>query len=89
MAFGTVDSFLLWRLTGGEVHATDITNASRTSLYDIHAQCWDAELCRLFRVPEAVLPEVRDNSTILGTTAKGLLERQLPIAAWPATSRRP
>ena len=54
---GTVDSFLLWRLTGGEVHVTDITNASRTPLYDIHAQRWDAELPLLFRVPEASFPK--------------------------------
>src|SRR5918994_6809600 len=51
LAFGTIDSFLLWRLTGGEVHATDVTNASRTLLYDIRAQRWDADLCRLFRIP--------------------------------------
>ncbi len=79
LAFGTIDCFLLWRLTGGQVHATDITNASRTSLYDIHAQHWDSGLCRLFRVPEAILPEVRDNSMIFGTTAQGLFDRQLPI----------
>ena len=80
LACGTIDCFLLWRLTGGAVHATDATNASRTSLFDIHAQRWDSELCRLFRVPEAVLPEVRDNSELFGTTAAGLLETQLPIA---------
>jgi glycerol kinase len=79
-ACGTVDCFLLWRLTGGAVHATDATNASRTSLFDIHAQRWDPELCRLFRVPEALLPEVRDNSGLFGTTARGLLDAQLPIA---------
>ena len=79
LAFGTIDSFLLWRLTGGMVHATDVTNASRTSLYDIHAQRWDSDLCRLFRVPEAILPEVRDNSTIFGSTSKGLFDRQIPI----------
>ena len=56
LACGTIDCFLLWRLTGGAVHATDATNASRTSLFDIHAQRWDSELCRLFRVPEAMLP---------------------------------
>ncbi|HET7317280.1 MAG TPA: FGGY family carbohydrate kinase, partial [Sphingomicrobium sp.] len=54
LAFGTIDSFLLWRLTGGSVHATDVTNASRTLLFDIHRQQWDAELCRLFRVPQSV-----------------------------------
>ncbi len=52
LCFGTVDSWLVWRLTGGAVHATDVTNAARTSLYDIRRQCWESELCRLFRVPE-------------------------------------
>ena len=80
LAFGTIDSFLLWRLTGGAVHATDITNASRTMLYDIREQRWDAELCRLFDVPEAMLPEVHGNSRIFGTTAPGLFDVQLPIA---------
>ena len=68
LAFGTVDSFLLWRLTGGRVHATDATNASRTLLLDIHGGSWDAELCRLFEVPEALLPEVRDCAGDFGTT---------------------
>lgn len=80
LACGTIDSFLLWRLTGGSVHATDATNASRTSLFDIHRQCWDEELCRLFRVPSALLPEVHDNSHEFGTTAPGLLDEQLPIS---------
>ncbi len=80
LACGTIDCFLLWRLTGGAAHATDATNASRTLLFDIHAQCWDAELCRLFRVPESMFPEVCDNSGIFGTTAAGLLESRLPIA---------
>ena len=79
LAFGTIDSFLLWRLTGGQVHATDVTNASRTMLYDIHAQRWDAELCRLFRVPEAILPEVKDNSATFGLTEPGLFDRQIVI----------
>jgi glycerol kinase len=79
LAFGTIDSFLLWRLTGGQVHATDITNASRTLLYDIHAQRWDHELCRLFRIPEPMLPDVRDNSGLFGVTAAGLLDRQLSV----------
>ncbi len=77
---GTIDCFLLWRLTGGAVHATDVTNASRTSLFDIRRQGWDSELCRLFRVPEPLLPDVRDNSGIFGTTAPGLLSAELPIA---------
>jgi glycerol kinase len=80
LACGTIDCFLLWRLTGGAVHATDITNASRTSLFDIRRQCWDAELCRLFRVPEALLPEVHDNSHVFGVTAPDLFDAQLPIA---------
>jgi len=80
LAFGTIDSFLLWRLTEGAVHATDITNASRTLLYDIHAQCWDGALCDLFRVPRAMLPEVCDNSHIYGTTAHGLFGAPIPIA---------
>lgn len=80
LAFGTIDCFLLWRLTGGSVHATDITNAGRTMLFDIREQRWDAELGRLFGVPEALLPEVRGNSEVFGATARGLFEAQLPIA---------
>jgi glycerol kinase len=80
LAFGTIDSFLLWRLTGGAVHATDITNASRTMLYDIHAQRWDPVLCRLFDVPEELLPEVHDNSYVFGITAPGQFDRPIPIA---------
>ncbi len=68
LAFGTVDSFLLWRLTGGKVHASDATNASRTLLLDIHRGSWDAELCRLFDVPESLLPQVRDCAGDFGTT---------------------
>jgi glycerol kinase len=79
LAFGTVDSFLLWRLTGGATHATDATNASRTLLYDIREQRWDPELCRLFRVPEALLPAVHDNSHVFGLSAPGLFDVQLPI----------
>jgi glycerol kinase len=80
LAFGTIDSFLLWRLTGGRVHATDVTNAARTLLYDIHAQCWDEELVQLLRVPRALLPEVRDCSEIYGATDAALFGRALPIA---------
>ena len=80
LAFGTIDTFLLWRLTGGRVHATDVTNASRTLLYDIHSQCWEEELLRLLRVPHAVLPEVRDSSEVYGTTDAALFGRELPIA---------
>jgi len=80
LAFGTIDTFLLWRLTGGRVHATDVTNASRTLLYDIRAQCWDEELLRLLRVPRALLPQVRDSSEVYGTTEPALFGRELPIA---------
>src|SRR5689334_33507 len=68
LAFGTVDSFLLWRLTGGRVHATDATNAARTLLLDIHGAAWDPALASLFRVPMALLPEVRDCAGDFGTT---------------------
>src|SRR5690606_18306747 len=61
LAFGTIDTFLLWRLTGGKVHATDITNASRTMLYDIIRQQWDDDMIRLFNIPIAVLPDVKAN----------------------------
>ena len=72
LAFGTVDTFLLWRLTGGRVHATDATNASRTLLYDIHRNDWDDDLLRLLRVPGAMLPEVKDSADDFGTTEKSL-----------------
>src|SRR5690606_14829082 len=68
LAFGTVDSFLLWRLTGGRVHATDATNASRTLLFDIGRQDWDGELCALFGVPRTMLPEVKDCAADFGTS---------------------
>ena len=71
LAFGTVDSFLVWRLTSGAVHATDATNASRTNLYNIHEGQWDAELCDLFGVPMVMLPDVRDCQADYGT-ADGL-----------------
>jgi glycerol kinase len=68
LAFGTVDSWLLWRLTGGAAHATDATNASRTLLYDIHRGEWDDELLELIRVPHSLLPEVKDSAADYGTT---------------------
>ena len=79
LAFGTIDSFLLWRLTGGKQHATDATNASRTLLFDIHRQQWDDELLRLFRIPRSLLPEVRDSSGMFASTAPGLFEKSIPI----------
>jgi glycerol kinase len=80
LACGTIDTFLLWRLTGGRVHATDVSNASRTLLYDIHAQSWDEELLRLMRVPRQLLPEVHDSSEVYGTTEPALFGRAFPIA---------
>ncbi|MFX8641203.1 FGGY family carbohydrate kinase, partial [Acinetobacter baumannii] len=67
-------------LTGGAVHATDVTNAGRTMLYDIHGQRWDEELCRALRVPMALLPQVHDNSHVFGHTAPGLFDAPIPIA---------
>jgi glycerol kinase len=80
IAFGTVDSFLLWRLTGGRVHATDVTNASRTMLYDLHRLDWDSELLDAFRIPRAMLPQVRDTDADYGTTASGLFDREIALA---------
>ncbi len=79
LAFGTVDCFLLWRLTGGREHATDATNASRTMLFDIHSQSWDEELLDLFRVPRVMLPEVRDCAAHFGETQAELLGRTIPV----------
>jgi glycerol kinase len=79
LAFGTVDTFLLWRFTDGAVHATDATNASRTMLYDIERGQWDEELLQLFRVPPAVLPEVRDTASEFGTSAAGHLGAAVAI----------
>jgi glycerol kinase len=73
LAFGTVDTFLLWRLTGGRVHATDATNASRTMLFDIRRSRWDQELLDLFRIPAALLPEVRDCAGDFGATAADVI----------------
>jgi glycerol kinase len=79
LAFGTVDSFLLWRLTAGAVHATDATNASRTALYDIHANAWSEELCTLFGVPRAMLPDVHDCTADFGLAAPELFGATIPI----------
>ncbi len=80
LAFGTVDSFLLWRLSGGEVHATDATNASRTLLFDIHAQTWDDALLDALRVPRSVLPRVCDSAGALGVAREEVFGIALPIA---------
>src|ERR1700692_957015 len=70
--FGTIDSFLLWRLIAGRLHATDVTNASRTMLFDLRRLAWDDELLGAFGIPRALLPELRDNTSDFGTTDKGL-----------------
>ena len=80
LAFGTIDSFLLWRLTGGTTHASDVTNAARTLLWNIRTGDWDPELCRLLRVPMAILPQVHDNAHIFGATAPDLFGAPIPIA---------
>ncbi len=79
LAFGTVDSFLIARLTGGKAHATDATNASRTSLYNIRTNEWDADLLNAFRVPAAILPDVRDCAADYGVTEPSLFGRAIPI----------
>ncbi|QNO36829.1 glycerol kinase GlpK [Protaetiibacter sp. SSC-01] len=80
LAFGTPDSWVLWKLTDGAVHATDVTNASRTLLMDLATLDWDDELCEAFRVPRAILPEIRSSSEVYGHAASDSLLRETPIA---------
>lgn len=80
LAFGTVDAWLVWNLTHGAVHATDITNASRTMLFNIHTQAWDEELLALLDIPASMLPEVKESSEICGLTATGVFAEQIPIS---------
>jgi glycerol kinase len=80
LAFGTVDSWLVWNLTGGKVHVTDVTNASRTMLFNINTLQWDQELLDLFGVPEVMLPGVQSSSEVYGVTAGNILASQIPIA---------
>jgi glycerol kinase len=80
LAFGTIDSYLVWRLTGGAVHATDATNAARTLLFDIHAQRWDPELTQLLGVPPSMLPAVKDCAADFGVTQPPLFGAAIPIA---------
>jgi glycerol kinase len=79
LAFGTVDTWLAWKLSGGALHVTDPSNASRTMLFDIHRGCWDDELLRLFNIPRSMLPEVRPSSCEFGSTAAKLLGSPVPI----------
>ncbi len=79
LAFGTIDTFLIWRLTSGKVHATDATNASRTLLYNIHSGEWDVELLRLLNIPASLLPDVKDCAADYGMTDRKLLSASIPI----------
>ena len=80
LLFGTVDTWLIWKLTGGKVHATDMSNASRTMLYNIHTLCWDKELLEFFNIPESLLPEVHNSSHIYGYTVPSVFSVPVPIA---------
>ncbi len=80
LAFGTIDSFLIWRLTNGRVHATDSTNAGRTLLFNIHENRWDDELCALLEVPRSLLPDVHDSAADFCITDKSVLGVELPVA---------
>ncbi len=79
LLFGTVDTFLIWKLTGGEAHLTDATNAARTLLYDIHKGCWSSTICGLFDIPVQMLPEVKDCAADFGMTLPDLFGAPLPI----------
>jgi glycerol kinase len=78
--FGTVDSYLVWRLTGGKVHVTDVSNASRTLLFDLHTLEWDDELLRILNIPRSLLPQVKSSSEVYGDTDEKLFGRRIPIA---------
>ena len=80
LCFGTIDTWLIWNLTGGKVHATDVSNAARTMLFNIHTLEWDKELLELFKIPESMLPEVMPSSGIFGYTDARVLGAELPIA---------
>ncbi|MDP2286509.1 MAG: glycerol kinase GlpK, partial [Pseudohongiella sp.] len=79
LAFGTIDSFLLWKLTGGKRHCTDASNASRTMLFNIHTQCWDPELLSLFNIPKNMLPEVLDSAADFGKTDSSIFGAAIQI----------
>jgi glycerol kinase len=80
LAFGTMDSWLLWNLTGGAVHATDVTNASRTMLCDIRTATWDEDLLKALKIPRSLLPEIRSSSEVYGETVRSLLGTSIPVA---------
>lgn len=80
LAFGTIDTWLIWKLTNGQTHVTDVSNASRTMIYNIHTLTWDEELLTLFGIPQSMLPEVKSSSEVYGETAGNILAAKLPIA---------
>ncbi len=80
LLFGTVDSWLIWKLTDGKVHVTDYTNASRTMLFDIHNLCWDEEILEYFKIPQSMLPQVKPSSSVFGETAERLLGGKIVIS---------
>ena len=81
LAFGTIDSFLLWRLSNRKIHLTDATNASRTLLYNIHKGCWDNELLKLFNIPESILPGVCDSAANFAMSDKSIFGSEIPISS--------
>ena len=80
LRFGTVDTWLIWMLTRGEVHVTDVSNASRTMVYNIHDLCWDKDLLELFGIPESMMPQVKSSSEVYGYTKTTLFAHEVPIA---------
>ena len=80
LRFGTVDTWLIWMLTRGEVHVTDVSNASRTMVYNIHELCWDKELLDMFGIPESMMPQVKSSSEVYGHTKTTLFAHEVPIA---------
>lgn len=80
LAFGTIDSWLIWKLSGGKIHATDISNASRTMIFNIHQEKWDEELLDLFKIPSSMLPEVKESSEVFGETAGDILSQKIKIS---------
>lgn len=88
LLFGTVETWLIWKLTGGAVHVTDYSNASRTMMFNIHTLQWDADILKLLDIPECMLPEVRSNSEVYGYTCTNLLGGEILIAVPQAISRQ-
>ncbi|WP_299756512.1 glycerol kinase GlpK [uncultured Pontibacter sp.] len=80
LIFGTIDTWLIWKMTGGNKHVTDVTNASRTLLYNIHTLAWDEDLLHLFGIPASMLPQVKASSEVVGHTSNSLFSTQIPIA---------